>query len=344
MKQSEPSGFQVQVTMLSTVFRLAGWVTVAVLVIWYLSTAVAQVKVQETGVLLRLGKIVRPQVDPGLCLKFPWPIDRLETVETRTVKRLRAGFGADPTAVEEFERVQGPLDQIQFGSFWIAYGLTGDKNIIHIKIVVSYLIDDPVIYLYDFENQEEILRNLTQLAIINNLSGQNVDDVLTTGKLVLQKKISDGLIQSVKSIKMGVNIIAVEIKNVRPPGQTSAAFKNVINAQEEMTEALHQAESYQNRIIPEANAEAEKVIQSANAYKTMKVDHARGEAKRFEMLIDEYEKNPELTRERIRLETLEEILPKLQKFISDSTGNRKLVNMRILSQTNTEDVAVPEGN
>lgn len=335
-KQADEAGFQVQITALRAVFRLAGWITVSALVVWYLSTAVAQVKVQETGVLLRLGKIARPQVEPGLCLKFPWPIDRLETVETRSVKRLRSGFGADPTAVEEFERVQGPLDQIQFGSFWIAYVLTGDKNIIHIKVVISYLIDDPVVTLFEFENQEEILRNLTQLAIINNLSTENVDDVLTTGKLAIQKKINDELVQTVNTLKMGIDIIAVEIKNVRPPGQTSTAFKNVINAQEEMTEAVHQAESYKNRIIPEAHAEAEKIIQSANAYKQMKTDHARGESQRFAMLIDEYNQNPELTRERLRLESLELILPKLQKYISDSSNNQELVNMRILSQPSTE--------
>jgi len=301
------------------------------LVVFYLSTSVAQVKVHETGVLLRFGNIVRARVEPGICLKFPWPIDRLQSVETQSVKRIRAGFGADPKAVAEFERTQAPLDQIRYGSFWIAYVLSGDKNIIHIKVVVSYKIADPVVFLFEVNEPDIMLRNLIQSSIINTVAELNVDDVLTKGKLVIQQKLQKLLVEYSQNMNLGLDILSVEVKNVRPPNQTSAAFKSVINAQEERTEMVHQADSYRNRLIPEANAEEEKIKQEAIAYKKRRIDQATGEAQRFEFLAAEYRLNPGVTRERLRLETLEMVLQNLDKYITETTPDEDLVNLRILS-------------
>jgi len=328
--------FDAQLSILKKVLWYTCWASVAAIVIAYISTCFAQVKVQETGVVMRFGKVVRSHVEPGICIKFPWPADKLITVNTRSVQRMRVGFGADPRAVEEFERANAPLDQIKFGSFWIPYVLTGDKNILHIKVVVNYRISDASLYLFDVRNAEEILKLFAQNLILMSTASLCVDDVLTTGKLQLQSQVHQDLVAFTERVNIGLAVQSVEIKNVRPPNQTSSAFKNVVNAQEERTESIHQAEAYHNRIIPEANAEAEQIIQEALAYRNKKIDHAKGEAKRFELLVQEYSKNKMVTKERIRLETLEQILPNLRKIITEPGFKHDPVKLRILSQSSEQ--------
>ena len=294
-------------------------------------------KVQETGVLMRFGKVVRPHVGPGICLKFPWPVDKLVTVKTRSVERMRVGFGADVKAIpspllKQLAAAGVSLDQYTYGPLRVAYALTGDKNILHIKVVATYKIKEPVAYLHNIKSSEDILKLLAQNSILNNIGQLDVDAVLTTGKLELQKQVFQDLVDLSNTIGLGLNILSVEIKNVRPPRPTLAAFKDVIDAQEEKTEVIHKAEAYRNQVIPEARGQAEKLVQKAEAYKNKKKDHAKGEAKRFELLAAEYKKNPEVTRERLRLETLEQILPNIEKYIAESPENGDLVHLRILNR------------
>ncbi len=125
----------------------------------------------------------------------------------------------------------------------------------------------------------------------------------------------------------------MEIKNARPPRSTTAAFKDVINAQEEMTELIHQAESYRNRIIPEAKAEVAEILQKAQAYRNEKIAQARGEAKSFLMLADEYEKQPVITRERLRVDAVRKIFPGMRKLISDTDSRYPLVNLKVFQNS-----------
>ena len=326
---SGSESFSEQLLIVRRVFKWAATGCVILGALVYLSTCFSQVKIQETGVLLRFGKIVRNRVEPGICIKYPWPIDKLLRVKTQSIQTLQAGFGADPDVVAEFERTNGPIDQMEYGTLRIPYIITGDKNILHIKVLVMYKISDPVSYLFNNSKAEDTLALLAQNKIMQFVATNNVDNVLTTGKLELRDHLFRVISRESHKFGLGLEVTSVEIRNVRPPGRTTTAFKDVINAQEESREIIHQAEAYQNRLLPEANAEALKIVQEAEAYRKQKIDAASGEAKRFELLAAQYKKEPDVTWERLRLETLEELMPNLTKYVTDTSSGKDLVDLRM---------------
>ncbi|MBN1552858.1 FtsH protease activity modulator HflK [bacterium] len=314
--------FLKQYHVIKRILKTAGLGFSVLAFLLYFSTCFSHVRIQETGVILRFGKVVRDRVPPGICLKWPWPVDRLMRVKTQAIQTLETGFGADQDKIAEFEKIHGPIDMMEYGTLRIEYALTGDKNIIHVKVLVTYKIGDPETYLFHVKDAENIAASLTRFVIIQNIVEQNVDEILTTGRLALRQSIQNELENLLKQIPIGLDINTVEIRNVRPPSKTTFAFKDVINAQEESRELIHQAESYRNSIIPEAQAEAQKVYEEALAYKNQKIAYAEGESQRFSLLVTEYRNNPGITMERLRLEALETILPNLKKSLLDEHDNR----------------------
>lgn len=309
------SVFENQLPGLKRIFSRAGITGLFILSLLYLSTCIQQVRVQETGVLMRFGRVVRPHVDPGICLKFPWPVDRLVTVKTRSVETIQGGFGADPEKLEEFENTYGPVDQLSQGTLAVPYIITGDKNILHLKVLVNYRVTEPVTYLYEVDDPPHMLALLIQDVLLNCVSASEVDRLLTSGKIELRDVLNRELAEHLARIDLGVEILSAEIRNVRPPRSTMQAFKDVINAQEESRETIHQAESYAKRRIPEAHAEALRIVSEAESYGTKIIESAKGEAGRFELVAAEYQRYPDLTRERLRQEMLEKVMPLVSKRV-----------------------------
>lgn len=324
--------FSPEKVLMRRILVRSGWIAAAILLALYLSTAVRQVKVQETGVLIRFGKIVRDPVDPGICIKWPWPVDRLETVRTRSIQTLQAGFGADPGKIKEFERTYGPVDQLSNGTLTIPYVITGDKNVLHLKVLVNYRINQPAVYRFHVSDGASQLALLTQQTILRYVSHANVDALLTSGKLELRDYINSSLNTTLERIRLGMEVVSVEVRNVRPPDSTTQAFKDVINAQEESREAVHQAESYSRRVLPEARAEAQQILSEANAYKTKTVESARGEAERFRLLAAEYAQYPGVTKERLRRESMETIFPQMTKYVIGASDEGPAANLRFVSK------------
>ncbi|MBN1297028.1 FtsH protease activity modulator HflK [bacterium] len=308
----------------------AGRIACGIVLVLYLSTAVSQVKVQETGILLRFGRIVRPRVDPGICITWPWPVDRLVTVKTRSIETLQAGFGADPERIEDFERTYGPIEQMSNGTLTIPYIITGDKNVLHLKLLVNYQVDDPTVFTFQVADAPVLLAMVTQQTLLEFVSHADVDRLLTAGKLELRDYIHSSLNAVLEDVNLGVQVVSVEVRNVRPPGSTIQAFKDVINAQEESREMVHQAESYANRMAPEARAEAHRIVSEAEAYRTRTVEGAHGEAERFRLLATEYTGYPEVTRERLRQETIEAIFPVMAKYIVGSSDTGPAAHLRFM--------------
>ena len=309
------SVFENQLPGLKRIFSRAGITGLFIISLLYFSTCIQQVKVQETGVLLRFGRVVRPHVDPGICLKLPWPADRLVTVKTRSVETIQGGFGADPERLEEFENTYGPVDQMSQGTLAVPYIITGDKNILHLKVLVNYRVTEPVTYLYEVDDPPYMLALLIQDVLLNCVSASEVDRLLTSGKIELRDILNRELAEHLKRMDLGVEILSAEIRNVRPPRSTMQAFKDVINAQEESRETIHQAESYAKRTIPEAHADALRIVSEAESYGTKIVESAKGEAGRFELVAVEYQRYPDLTRERLRQEMLEKVMPVVSKRV-----------------------------
>ncbi len=320
-RQNDPEGgsriisFDSQIRTLNRILSRAGVIAAVILVLLYLSTCIGQVRVQETGVLLRFGRVVRSHVDSGICVKFPWPVDRLVTVKTRSVETVQGGFGADPEQLDEFEKSYGPIDQLSQGTLAVPYIITGDKNILHMKVLINYRVSNPSVYLFGVSDPGSLLGMLIQNVILNCVSKTEVDQLLTSGKIELRDVLNRELSIYLKEIDLGVEILSSEIRNVRPPRTTTQAFKDVINAQEESRESIHQAESYAKRMIPEANAEAIQILSEAEAYRNRTVEAATGEARRFSLIAEEYSNYPALTRERLRQETVEQVFSKASKHI-----------------------------
>ena len=264
MKLRDPkSEFASEFLILKTVSRrLTVWLLVLAVVAYALS-GICGVRVNETGVLKRFGRVVDDRVPPGLHYRFPWPVDRIVKVSTREIRRFQAGFGADPEQIGEQEREFGAFAGNPLGSFMVPYCITGDKNIIHVKVIAQYRIDDPKAYLVGFKNAESVTLRCIQSAILNTLSCADVDSALTAGKVMLQQQILKKVQEQLGELKTGISVISTEIENTRPPSSVAQAFKDVINAREERRTIVHDAQAYRNQMIPQGKAEASLILNEA---------------------------------------------------------------------------------
>jgi modulator of FtsH protease HflK len=343
-KRAEGKLFDLQMPLLRKIFKQSGVISIVILLVLYLSTCFSQVKVQETGVLLRFGKVVRRHIDPGICLKLPWPFDRLITVRTRSVETIQAGFGEDPEKLEEIERAYGPIEQRSMGTLIVPYILTGDKNILHLKVLVNYSVNDPVQYVFGVNEPAKLLGLMIQQVILDCVSRTRVDQLLTSGRIELRDIVNRNLAELMEHVDLGIHVLSVEIRNVRPPRTTTQAFKDVINAQEESREIVHQAESYTKRMLPEAQAEALQTVSQAQAYANTVIESARGEVGRFELVAAEYTKYPHVTRERLRQDTVAQVYPLMSKYVMAVSRDGKLpANFRFLTEPqNAPSEAAPQ--
>ena len=292
--------------------RLTLWL-LAFAVMGYALSGIYVVRVNETGILKRFGRIIDDHVQPGLHYRCPWPVDKVIKVSTKEIRRLQTGFGADPEKVAEFEPSFGALYGNELSSFVVPYCITGDKNIIHMKVIAQYRIDDPRAYLVDFKDAESVALRCIQSAILNTLSCADVDSALTGGRVMLQQEILRAAQEQLSELNTGMSVFSAEIKKARPPSSVAQAFKDVINAREERRTMAHNAHAYRNQVIPQAKAEASRILNEAEAYRTRRIAHAQGETQRFTMLANEYSKCKEVTSRRLHLDAVAEILPAVQK-------------------------------
>ena len=302
----------------------------SILCFWILS-GFYRIEYGETGVALRWGRIVDPRVGPGIHYNLPRPIGRVERIRTSEVRRLLAGFGAAKKDIEAFEEKVAPIDTLSFGLFLVPYCITGDKNVVHAKVIIQYRVSDPAPFLFNVENPEKLLALTVQNAILESIATMSVDGVLTTEKLKLQSRILGQVRERLERRPIGVFVVSVEVARTRPPGAVDSAFRDVTGAKEERMTRIHEAESYSRRSLHKAQSEAAYILEKARAHKSRKIAHAEGEAERFLALAAEYAKDEEITARRLWLETQAEILPKMRKFIIGSTGEEDVAKIRFLS-------------
>lgn len=309
------SEFSSELTALKEVGRRLAWGLVALAALAYPLSGIYVVGVNETGVLKRFGKVIEGSVMPGLHYKLPWPIDDVARVSTGEIHRLQAGFGADLDDVVQYEQTFGRVTEIQYGSFIVPYCITGDKNIIHTKVIAQYRISDPNAYLYGCEDAEAVTIRCIQSGIVRALSRTDVDSALMTGRIELQQQILSDVREQLEPLRTGITVFSTEIKKTRPPSSVAQSFKDVINAREERRAMVHTAHAYRNEAIPEGNAEASRILEEAKAYGTRKKAQAEGDSRRFVMLAEEYLKDRKTTAQRLYLDAMCEVLPSVQKVI-----------------------------
>lgn len=261
----------------------------------------------EQGVITTFGNPTSI-VDAGLHFKLPFRIQEVKKVPVNITQKLTIGYYSD----ENGNIVSDDEESMM---------ITGDYNLINIDFFVEWKISDPIAYLYNSNNPELILRNITMAAARNVVGSCLVDDVLTTGKEAIQSNIEDVVRENLDIYDIGVGLQDIKIQDSEPPtAEVNEAFKAVEEARQNKEKEINNAKAYQNKVIPEAQSEADKIIKEAEAYKESRIAEASGEVSKFNAMYQEFAAFPEITKTRMYLEAIEDILPNVKIYVNTSDG------------------------
>ncbi len=283
-------------------------IVLLVLVIATGATLFYQVPADSAAVVLRLGKPL-PVKGAGLHWRLPWGIDLVKLVEVERQKKLEFGIMSDGATnrwqfSNDREEREREKDMV-----------TGDLNAVNLTWVVQYRITEPEKYLFNVRNPEPTLRDATESVMREVVGDRTVDEVLTVGRAGIEQQAFETLRGLVSQYGMGMDITQIQLKDVNPPKALDDAFQDVNKAEQEKITKINQANREYLSTIPQARGKAERLVAEAEGYATERVNKAQGDATRFTALFDEYEKAPEVTKRRIYLETLQEVIPQVGRKI-----------------------------
>jgi membrane protease subunit HflK len=264
----------------------------------------------QRGIVLRFGQHIAT-TDPGFHWHWPYPVETVLRPKVTEVQRVEIGFRTiDPGPPARFADVASE-----------SLMLTGDENIIDIDLVVQYRISDPAKYLFRVRHLSDTVKSASEAALREVIGRRRIDEALTVGKLEIQEE-TKALLQSIlNAYEAGLQIVAVQLQEVQPPKQVIDAFKDVASAREDKVRFINEADGYRSSVIPEVRGKVEMIVREAEAYREEKTRRAQGETQRFLQTLEEYQRAKEITRKRLLLETLEEVLPQMDKIIlEDGTG------------------------
>lgn len=274
---------------------LVGLVAVAAIIWGFMGFYV--VDEAERGVVLRFGKVLDSTVAPGL----HW----------------------NPPIVDEVNLVN--VSELNAKTYENRAMLTTDENIIDIDVTVQYVIQDPVDYVIAVQDPERSLDNAAESAIRHEVGSNFMDQILTTGREQMAAAVQDRLQEYMDNYNTGIRVARVNVVQAQPPDAVRPAFDDVIRAREDEQRAQNQAQQYANQRIPEARGEAQRQIEQANAYKQQAIAQAEGEASRFDQLLIEYQKAPEVTRQRLYIESLQDVMTASSKIMIDVEGGNNML-------------------
>jgi membrane protease subunit HflK len=202
--------------------------------------------------------------------------------------------------------------------------LTGDENIVEVQLIVQYMVQDPVKFLFGAEHPETALRASAEIALRGAVGENTIDYTMTKGREDVQKRVETYLQKLLDNYNTGLLVTQARLLVVDPPAQVKEAFHDVVRAWEDRERVMKEAEGYREDVVPKARGQAQQEIREAEAYKAQRVIRARGEAQRFTALLQEYSKSPGVTRERLYLESAERFLPPPKKIIMEGSDSRVL--------------------
>lgn len=270
------------------------------------------VEPEEIGMVMRFGEFTRT-VESGLNFKVPF-VEEVRIVPVERQLKLEFGYRTTSAGVQSTYQKEGYRDE--------SLMLTGDLNLADVEWVVQYRVDDPFLFLFKVRNPEQTLRDMSEATMRNIVGDRTVNEVLTVGRAEVATR-AEVLIQEIcDEYETGIRIEQVVLQDVNPPDRVKPSFNEVNEAQQQRETLTNEAKSAYNRVIPRARGQAQETIQKAEGYAVNRVNRAEGEVARFNDLYEEYLKAPEVTKQRLYLETLEEILPKIgNKIVTDPNGN-----------------------
>ena len=280
---------------------------VAIVLIW-LATGFYRVQPDQQGVVLRFGQYVR-DAGPGLHYHLPAPIESVDRPSVTRVNRIEIGF----RGAGEGRPGAGSQDLPQESLM-----LTGDENIIDIDFTVLWRIANAADYLFNIRDPEETIKLVAESAMREIIGRTEIQPALTEARQQIEQSTRELMQTTLDEYGAGVEITQIQLQKVDPPAPVVDAFNDVLRARQDQQRLRNQAEAYRNDIIPRARGEAERAIQEASAYREEVRNRAQGDAERFISVLTSYRLAPEVTQERLYLETMEEVLRGVQKVIIDS--------------------------
>ncbi len=284
----------------------------AALALW-LFTGTYMVGPDEIGVVRTFGKYTRV-AQSGLNYHFPYPIEQVNTPAVTEVKRIEIGFRT---------LRNGQYRSVEKESLM----LTGDENIVDAEMIVQYKIKDPVKYLFRIVEPELTVREAAEASLRTVVGRNKIDETLTTGKFKIQEETKIQLQLILDKYDSGIHVVAVQLQDVSPPKEVIGAFKDVASAKEDKNRMVNQAEGYRNNVIPKARGEAEAMIRDAEGFKQARIKRSEGDAAKFTTILKEYRKAKSITQKRLYLETMERVLPNIEKIIIPDKNSGNMLNL-----------------
>jgi len=287
-----------------------------VLVLWLL-TGIYSVGPDEVGVVRTFGKVTRI-AQSGLRYHLPIPIEEVDTPKVTEVKRSEVGFRH--IGNQQFRKVESE-----------SLMLTGDENIVDAEMIVQYKIKEAEKYLFNFVGPELTIREVSESALRTVIGQHTIDEALTTGKFQIQEETQILMQRVLDKYETGILIVAVQLQSVSPPQQVEASFKDVASAKEDKNRKINEAQGYRNDVIPKARGEAQAMLREAEGFREARIKRSEGDVAKFRAMLVEYRKAKDVTRKRLYLEAMEDILPGVKKYIIPNDKDGNLLNLLNLS-------------
>lgn len=309
MRQVEFDGQQVNIPQIKIPRPPRGlmrWIIILVVALILIFSSLYTVGPEEIGVVLRFGEFVRT-TDPGLHLKLPIGIETVTKVPVQRQLKAEFGFRTVASGVRSQYATRGLEGESNM--------LTGDLNAADVEWVVQFRIVDAYKFLFRVRNVIETFRAMSEAIMREVVGDRTVNEVLTVGRQEIADLVEVKLQALCDQYENGIKVDQVVLQDVNPPDQVKPSFNEVNQAQQEREKLINEAQSEYNRVIPRAKGEAQQTIMRAEGYGLDRVNRARGDAARFTALFDSYRKAPDVTRKRIYLETMGEVLPQVSRKI-----------------------------
>ncbi|MCM3393006.1 FtsH protease activity modulator HflK [Cytobacillus pseudoceanisediminis] len=292
---------------LKRIYTIAGLILAIVILSIVAFTTWYTVDESDQAVILTFGKVEEGITEPGLHFKLPWPVQTVEKLSKETFS-LQFGYEEKDGEIKDFP------DETKM--------ITGDENIVLADLVVQWKITNPEKYLYNAEDPEEILYDATSSSLRSIIGGSKIDDALTSGKAEIEADVRELLTSLIGKYDIGISVLAVKLQDVELPNDdVRKAFTDVTDARETANTKKNEAEKYKNQRMNEAEGEKEALASKAEGEKAARLERARGDVAVFNKLYGEYKNNPDITRERLVIETLEQVLPGAEIYIMNDDGN-----------------------
>ena len=301
--------------------KKVGIFVVAVAVIIFILTGLYTVNPEEVGVIQRFGKYVQT-TEPGLHFKIPFGVDTLTKVKVKHVYKEEFGFRTLKSGVQtKYSTRNYDHESVM---------LTGDLNIADVEWIVQYRIKDPVKYLFRIRNITETIRDLSESVTREVVGDRSGDEVIVLSRKEIADIIQTELQKTLDEYESGIEIYTINLQNVNPPKPVRPAFNDVNSAKQERERIENEAWQKYNQIIPEAKGKAKRTIEEAEGYAINRVNRANGDAEKFIEIYNQYKKAKSVTKKRLYLETMQKVLPKMEKVYivdDDQKGVLPLLNL-----------------